>query len=242
LESGAAPILEVEMSSMKVDRFKDRTEAGRMLAQRLRGLTGDVVVLGIPRGGVPVAAEVARVLNAPLDVAVARKLGAPNFPELAIGAVTPNGGRYVDDDIMRELRVSPAYLEAVTAQEREEARRREERFRAGAAPEPLGGRTVVLVDDGLATGSTMRAAVRSVRLHLPARLIVAVPVGSQQACEALVAEADEVICLASPEPFYAVGLYYQAFEATPDDTVTDLLRQARAERAAQRSAAPPVKE
>jgi putative phosphoribosyl transferase len=207
--------------------FQDRHEAGTRLAERLARYRGqDCVVLGIPRGGVPVAAVVAERLAADLDIVVARKLGAPDQPELALGAVTADGGRFLNDDYIWELGIGPAYLEQVTTRERNEARRREERFRAGRAPCPLAGRTVIIVDDGLATGATMRAAVRSVRQHQPARLVVAVPVGSRPACDALRAEADEVICLAEPEPFWAVGVSYRDFSPTEDVEIEQVLQDA----------------
>jgi putative phosphoribosyl transferase len=205
--------------------FRDRVDAGVQLAAALERYHGqDVLVLGIPRGGVVVAAEVARRLGAALDVIVARKLGAPISRELAIGAVTADGERYLNEDILRELGVTERYLQRVTEEEQAEARRREERFRAGRPPARVAGRTVILVDDGLATGATMRAAVRSVRRHGPARLVVAVPVGARETCEELRAEADEVVCLHQPEPFWAVGAHYQHFEPVDDATVQEVLR------------------
>lgn len=211
--------------------FRDRVDAGRQLGERLAAYAGqDVLVLGIPRGGVPVAAAVARRLDTDLDIVVARKLGAPISRELAIGAVTANGGRFLNEELIRELGVTPAYLERVTAEERAEARRREDRFRGVHHMGRVKDRTVIVVDDGLATGATMRAAVRSVRTMRPAKLIVAVPVGSQQACAALRQEADEVICLSEPEPFFAVGLYYQRFAPTEDDEVQAILQASYAER------------
>jgi predicted phosphoribosyltransferase len=208
--------------------FADRNDAGTRLAERLTGYRGrNPVVLGIPRGGVPVAAAVATALDAELDVVVARKLGSPISSELAIGAVTADGGRYLNDAIIRELAVSDAYVAQETKAQTAEAVRRQQRFRAGAAAPSLGGRPVILVDDGLATGATMIAAARAVRAAGPSRLIVAVPVGSGDACAALRREADEVICLATPEPFLAVGAYYRNFEQTEDAEVALLLRQAR---------------
>lgn len=208
--------------------FRDREDAGTRLAERLTGWRGaDVLVLGIPRGGVPVAAAVAHALGADLDVLVARKLGSPVSAELAIGAVTADGNRFVNDAMVRELGVSAAYLERVTKQELAEAARREQRFRGGAEPAPVAGRTVILVDDGLATGATMIAAARSARARKPARLVIAVPVGSSEACAVLQREADEVVCLATPDPFWAVGLYYRDFGQTEDAEVERLLREAR---------------
>jgi predicted phosphoribosyltransferase len=206
--------------------FHDRRDAGNALAKRLEHCRGsDALVLGLPRGGVPVAAEVARALGAELDVLVSRKLGSPISAELAIGAVTANGGRFLNDDVIRDLDVSEAYLNAVTAAQRAEARRRELMFR-GPRPAPrIAGRTVILVDDGLATGATMRAAVRSVRQRKPGRLVVAVPVGSPQACAALRGEADEVVCLNEPSYFGAVGSYYQDFRQIEDGEVLELLEE-----------------
>lgn len=200
--------------------FRDRQDAGEQLAQRLAAYRGQgALVLGIPRGGVLVAAAVARALGADLDVVVARKLGAPGYPELAIGAVTARGGRFLNEDVIRELDVTESYLEAVTEREQAEARDREERLRGAAPAIPMAGRAVIIVDDGLATGATMRAAVRAARQSRPDRVVVAVPVGSHQACAALQREADEVVCLYQPEPFFAVGLYYQQFEPTSDAEV-----------------------
>ena len=211
--------------------FYDRREAGARLAEALDEYRGkDVLVLGIPRGGVPVAAEVACGLDAELDVVVARKLGAPTSPELAIGAVTANGGRFLNEELIRELGVSDAYLERVAAEQMAEARRREERFRGPHAIGEVTRRTVIVVDDGLATGATMRAAVRSVRKQEPARLVVAVPVGSAEACAALREEADEVVCLYQPVPFFAVGAFYEHFEPTEDAEVQQILEEWHAAR------------
>lgn len=211
--------------------FRDRIDAGAKLAESLEEYRGrDVLVLGIPRGGVPVAAEVAHRLDADLDIIVARKLGAPISRELAIGAVTANGGRFLNEEIIRELRVSQAYLQTVTAEERAEARRREDRFRGTHHMARVKDRVVIVVDDGLATGATMRAAVRSVQKKHPAKLVVAVPVGAAESCAALREEADEVICLFEPEPFYAVGLYYQQFAPTEDSEVQAILQAAYAQR------------
>ena len=204
--------------------FRDRRDAGRALAARLERYRGwDALVLGLPRGGVVVAAEVARQLDAELDVVVARKLGAPISPEVAIGAVTASGERVLNEELIRELDVSEAYLSGVTAVEQREARRREAWLRGNRPPPRIAGRSVIVVD-GLATGATMRAAVRSVRKQSPAHLVVAVPVGSREACEALRAEADEVVCLHAPASFSAVGSYYLRFDQTSDDEVRRLLQ------------------
>ena len=207
-------------------RFRDRLDAGQQLARRLEPYRkARPVVFAIPRGGVPVGAEIARYLDAELDVLVARKLGAPLHAELAIGAVTADGERFLNRDIISQLQVDDAYLEQITKEQSEEARRREQRFRGGRPPADVKGRTVLLVDDGLATGATMRAAARSLRKHEPGRLVVAVPVGSQEACAALREDADEVVCLAQPDPFYAIGLHYERFEQVEDAEVMSLLEQ-----------------
>ena len=207
-------------------RFQDRRDAGQQLAERLEPYRqARPVVFAIPRGGVPVGAEVARGLNAELDVVVARKLGAPFQAELALGAVTSDGERFLNDEIISQLGVDDAYLDQVTREQGDEARRREQRFRGGRPPAAVEGRTVLLVDDGLATGATMRVAARSLRKRAPGRLVVAVPVGSQEACAALREDADDVICLAQPEPFYAIGLHYQSFEQVDDAEVIALLQQ-----------------
>ena len=206
--------------------YRDRVEAGARLAEELERYRSEhPVVLGIPRGGVPVAAEVARRLGSELDVIVARKLGAPGHEELALGAVTADGGRFLNADVVRALRVSDAYLETVTAREMAEAHRREQRFRGARGPVELRGKLVILVDDGLATGATMVAAARALRARGPRRVVAAVPVGSGQAVAALAAEVDEVICPRRPEPFVAIGLHYADFSQVEDAEVLKLLEE-----------------
>lgn len=203
--------------------FPDRTAAGAALGRTLQGRLTDPVVLGLPRGGVPVAAEVARALSAPLDVFLVRKLGAPGQPELAMGAIASGGVRVLNPEVVQAFSVTPAQLEQVVSREQEELRRREAAYRGDRPPVELLRRTVVLVDDGLATGATVRAAVTAVRLHAPAAVVVAVPVGAADSCAVLAREADELVCLHTPEPFGAVGTHYADFRQTSDDEVRALL-------------------
>lgn len=199
-----------------------------MLAARLAGYAnrGDVLVLGLPRGGVPVAFEVARELGAPLDVFVVRKLGMPGHEEFAIGAIATGGVRIVNHEAVSAFGVSNAELEAVTAEEMLELERRERRYRGNRPPPLVAGKSVILVDDGLATGSTMRAAIAALRQEEPARIVVAVPTAAPETCEELRASVDEMICAMTPEPFYAVGLWYDDFGQTSDEEVHDLLELA----------------
>jgi predicted phosphoribosyltransferase len=210
--------------------FGDRREAGVVLAARLNQFAhrDDVVVLALPRGGVPVGYEVARALDAQLDVFVVRKLGLPGHPELAMGAIASGDVRVLNEDVLESYPVSRAAIESVTRTERVELERRERTYRDGRPLVPIEGRVVILVDDGLATGSTMRAAVLAVRRLHPARVIVAVPVGASQTCHALREVADEVICAFTPEPFRAVGLWYADFSQTTDEEVQQLLARANA--------------
>lgn len=219
-------------------RYRDRREAGRALADRLRHFAGrqDVIVLALPRGGVPVAFEVAKAIGATLDVFMVRKLGLPGHPEFAIGAIASGGIRTLDDDLVRYYRIPAAAVEQLARAEQQELERRERVYRGARPPLVLEDRTVILVDDGLATGSTMRAAVIAVRRQLPSQIIVAAPVGARQACGALDQVADEVVCAMTPEPFRAVGLWYQHFEQTTDDEVRRLLAAAAAEPSMKRSA------
>jgi len=208
-------------------RFRDRFDAGRHLAAQLQRYAGrpDVVVLALPRGGVPVGYEVARALAAPLDVFVVRKLGVPGQEELAMGAIASGGIRILNNEVLEALPISEQEIEAVSAREARELRRREEEYRDGRPPVDVRGKVVILVDDGLATGSTMRAAVAALRRLDPARVVVAVPVGAHSTCVQLGREADEAICAREPEPFYAVGMWYDDFSQTSDEEVRDLLSQ-----------------
>ena len=203
--------------------FRDRAEAGRRLAERLGKLPGDVLVLGLPRGGIPVAHEVARALGAPLDVFVVRKLGVPGQEELAMGAIATGGLRVLNRDVVDALGIPPRVIEEVAAAEGRELERRERSYRDDRKPPEVAGRTVVLVDDGLATGSTMRAAVAALRQQGPARIVVAVPVAAPSTCAELRAEVDDVVCVATPTPFLAVGRFYEDFSQTTDEEVRALL-------------------
>jgi putative phosphoribosyl transferase len=208
--------------------FRNRQDAGIRLSELLGAYKSEhPLVLGLARGGVPVAAAIARALDGELDVLVVRKLGSPMSEELAIGAVTAGGGRVVNDRMIRELGISGAYIERETKAQMAEAARRETRYRGTGGPPAVAGRTVIVVDDGLATGATMLAAVRWVRARMPKRLVVAVPVGSRDACAMLQAEADAVVCLATPDPFWAVGVCYIDFGQVQDEEVERLLREAR---------------
>jgi predicted phosphoribosyltransferase len=219
-------------------RFADRRDAGRHLGRHLFQFADrqDVVVLALPRGGVPVGFEVARALRAPLDVFVVRKLGLPGYAELAMGAIASGGVRVMNEDVLSWHRPSEAAIEAVTRREQVELERREREYREDRLPLAIDGKTVILVDDGLATGSTMRAAVLAVRRLRPARVIVAVPVGAVETCEAVRRVADDVVCPVTPDPFSAVGLWYIDFSQTTDDDVRRLLSARRAEAAVKRSA------
>jgi putative phosphoribosyl transferase len=205
-------------------RFRDRHDAGRKLASMLGHLRDEApVVVGLPRGGVPVAAEVATALGAPLDVVLVRKLGTPGQPELAMGAIGEDGVRVVNEDVRRSAQVSDAELAAVEERERVELERRAVSYRAGRTPVSLEGRTVIVVDDGLATGSTARAALAVVREHGARRIVLAVPVAPPETVAALRGLADEIVCLEQPERMWAVGQWYEDFRATTDDEVVSLL-------------------
>jgi predicted phosphoribosyltransferase len=208
-------------------RFRDRREAGRLLAGKLTGYANrrDVLVLALPRGGVPVAYEVAGALRAPLDLFVVRKLGVPGHEKLAIGALAPDGVRILNQEVVKALDIPEVIIDEVAAQQLEELKRRERLYRGSRPPLDLRGRTVILMDDGLATGATMRAAIRALRQQQPARIVVAVPTASPDTCEALGGEADEVICAMTPRPFLSVGHWYDDFTQTTDEEVRRLLAQ-----------------
>jgi predicted phosphoribosyltransferase len=212
-------------------RFKDRKDAGKQLAVRLSDYAGaeDAIVLALPRGGVPVAFEVAQALRLPLDVFLVRKLGVPGHEELAMGAVASGGIRVLNEEVIRSLSISEKQIAAVAAQEEQELMRRQSAYR-GDRPEPcIEGKKVILIDDGVATGASMRAAVAAVRKARPACLVVAVPTAAPETCEALGRNVEEIICLDTPQPFYSVGQWYDDFSQTTDREVLDLLRRAGAE-------------
>jgi putative phosphoribosyl transferase len=207
-------------------RFRDRIEAGQLLGRELEARLheiDDAIVLALPRGGVPVGAEVAKALGTPLDVFIVRKLGVPGHEELAMGAIASGGVRVLNRDVLDYARVTPQQLDAVAAREERELARREAEYRGNRPPLDVRERTVIIVDDGLATGSTMRAAVQALRAMEPKRVIVAVPVGVAQTCEEFRGIVDEIVCLRTPEPFEAVGLWYDDFTQTTDAEVHALL-------------------
>lgn len=207
--------------------FENRREAGAVLATPLAAYRDrdDVIVLALPRGGVPVAFEVSRALRVRLDVFLVRKLGVPGHAELAMGAIASGGVRVLNPDVISWYRLREAAIDEVARHEQSELERRERAYRKGRPAPDLRDRTVILVDDGLATGSTMKAAVQAVRSHAPARVVVAVPVGAPETCRELAAEADEVVCARTPSPFSAVGQWYRNFSQTTDEEVQDLLQQ-----------------
>jgi putative phosphoribosyl transferase len=207
--------------------FRDRVEAGRALARQLMSYANrrDVLVLALPRGGIPVAYEVAVALGAPLDIFLVRKLGVPGHEELAMGAIASGGVRVLNDELVHSLHVPAQVIDRVARDEQQELTRREQLYRGDRQPPQLAGRTIVLIDDGLATGATMRAAAQAIRRQGPARLVVAVPVASGETCDEFRHEVDEVVCAVTPEPFYAVGLWYEDFSQTTDDEVRQFLER-----------------
>jgi putative phosphoribosyl transferase len=217
-------------SGGSMERFRDRHEAGRHLATALMSYAGrdDVLVLALPRGGVPVGYEVARALGAPLDIMQVRKLGVPGHEELAMGAIASGGIRILSEDVVQTLGITDRAIASVAAAEEQELDRRERVYREGRPFPAVRDRTVILVDDGLATGSTMRAAAAALRAQNPGRLVAAVPVAPKQTCDALRDFVDDVICAATPDSFLAVGEWYEDFTQTSDADVRELLRQAAA--------------
>lgn len=207
--------------------FRNRTEAGKLLAQKLKGYknSSDVIVLALPRGGVPVGFEIAKALNVPFDVCVVRKLGIPHHPELAMGAITSNGVRVLNYNILSEWNIPDKIIDKVSAKELRELRRREHSYRDNRPGLNVINRTVILVDDGIATGSTIRAVIALMRQQKPKRIIVAVPVAPYSVCKELQAEVDNLVCLTMPEPFYAVGLWYENFSQTSDEQVHELIEK-----------------
>lgn len=215
--------------------FNDRAEGGRFLAQKLVQYANDpnVVVLALPRGGVPVGYEVAQALKAPFDVFVVRKLGVPGFEECAMGAIASGGIRVLNDNVISYLRMPVEVVDEITAEEFTELERRERVYRGTRAPVDVTGQTVIIVDDGLATGSTMRAAVKALRKKNPKKIVVAVPVGARETCDSFKNEVDTIaVCAITPEPFNAVGLWYRDFSQTTDAEVQQLLRRAQQTKAA----------
>lgn len=209
--------------------FRDRIDAGKKLAAQLKTYANrpDVIVLALPRGGVPVAYEVARELNAPLDVFLVRKLGVPGHEELAMGAIATGGTRILNDDVVTSLNLSDEAINRVAAKEQQELERREQAYRGGRPPLEMSDRTVLLVDDGLATGATMRAAAVALQKLQPKQVIAAVPVAASETCNEFRMQVDDIICAETPQPFYAVGLWYNNFSQTTDQEVRELLEQAR---------------
>jgi putative phosphoribosyl transferase len=216
---------EVKVPQLSAQPFSNRAEAGALLAARLSRLAerGDIVVLALPRGGVPVGDQVATSLGVPLDVFVVRKLGVPGHEELAMGAIASGGVRLINHDVVDALGIPESVIDQVARREQLELERREQLYRGSRPLTPLANRTVILVDDGLATGSTMRAAIAAVRLQQPTSIVVGVPVGAASTCREIGKDADEVVCLRTPDPFIAVGLWYRDFSETSDAEVRSLL-------------------
>ncbi|HEX6732102.1 MAG TPA: phosphoribosyltransferase [Pyrinomonadaceae bacterium] len=211
-------------------QFANRISAGRALAKKLHDYAdrSDVIVLALPRGGVPVAYEVARALNAPLDVFLVRKLGVPGYEELAMGAIASGNVRVLNEAVVSELRIPTEWIDQIAAREQRELERREKIYRGASAPLNVSDRTVIIIDDGLATGATMRAAVKALQNLEPAKIIVAAPVAARETCESFQADVDSTcVCVMSPEPFQGVGLWYRDFSQTTDEEVCDLLNHAK---------------
>jgi putative phosphoribosyl transferase len=209
-------------------RFRDRTEAGKVLARDLSRYANrsEVLVLALPRGGVPVGFEVAKYLKAPLDIFLVRKLGVPGHEELALGALATGNTRILNRDVVQDLRIPESVIDEITETERRELARREQLYRGDRPPPDVRGKTVILVDDGLATGATMYAAVTALRQQQPARIVVAVPAAAQATCDEFREVVDEIVCAVTPEPFYAVGASYEDFSQTTDNEVRKLLEKA----------------
>ncbi|HEU5021870.1 MAG TPA: phosphoribosyltransferase [Bryobacteraceae bacterium] len=212
--------------------FRDRVQAGQLVAAHLREESGlaQPLVLALPRGGVPVAFEIARDLHGDLDIFLVRKIGVPGQEELALGAIASGGVRVINEAVAENLKISATAIDLLTAREQREIDHRERLYREGRAPLPIANRAVILVDDGLATGATMLAAVRAVKQQHPKRIVVAVPVASTAACKEFRRHVDEIVCLQTPEPFYAVGAWYQDFSQTTDEEVRELLDRAAHEK------------
>jgi predicted phosphoribosyltransferase len=208
--------------------FKDRTEAGKRLANELSDYENrdDVIILGLARGGVPVAFEIAKEINVPMDVFLVRKLGVPSQKELAMGAIASGGIRILNDDVINMLRISDRAIDHVANEEQQELERREREYRGNRQKIDVKDRVSILVDDGLATGASMRAAVRALRQMEPAKIVIAVPVAAPDTCDAFKDKVDEIICLATPEPFYAIGAWYDNFSQTTDEEVRSILAEA----------------
>ncbi len=212
-----------------IRRLRDREDAGRILVEELAKYAGnrDVVVLGLPRGGVVVAYQVAKALNVPLDVFLVRKLGVPGHEELAAGAIASGGIRVLNDDVVRSVGLTDARLDEIAAREQAVLERREQLYRGHSSPADLKGKQVIVIDDGLATGATMRTAVQALRRLGPARIVVAVPTAPAETCGMLAREADEVVCAMTPVPFFSIGEWYENFGQTSDDEVVELLERAK---------------
>ena len=217
-----------------IQKFRNRTEAGILLAKKLTDYADrrDVLVLALPRGGVPVGFEVAKALHAPLDVVIVRKLGTPGQEELAMGTITSGGVRVLNHEVVRALGISESEIDSVAAKEQKELERRERLYRGRRAAPKVCNRTVILVDDGIATGTTIRVAITALKTQNPSRLVVAVPVAPLSTCEELKGEVDEVVCLLSPEEFWAISLWYENFPQTSDEEVCNLLDRVDRERSA----------